>query len=392
MNIFYLEWNSFCNEDMFEILQELGHHVIRIPFEGYGMTEEEVTRLLDAKWKQSSCDLLFSFNYFPNVSKYCVQYGIKYVSWVYDSPHIHVYSYTVLNPCNYIFLFDYAMYEELSSAGIKTVYYMPLAVNDKRLCGLKNTVDKQKQYACDISLVGSLYSEPKHRLYDKFQKIDKFAKGYLDGLIKAQLHVQGYNFLREMLSPEIVTEMQKAYPTNPNADTALSSEGVYADYVLARQVTAIERREILEKLGAQRKWDVRLYTYDESVTIPGVKNQGALDYYDKMPFVFCNSKINLNITLRSIKTGIPLRAFDIMGSGGFLLSNYQQELFEYFEANQDFVHYTDYEDLLDKVDYYLCHEEERKQIAENGFRKVCEQHNMRQRVQDIVAIVAGECE
>ena len=38
--------------------------------------------------------------------------------------------------------------------------------------------------------------------------------------------------------------------------------------------------------------------------------------------MFANSKVNLNITLRNIKTGIPLRALDIMGAGGFLLTNY----------------------------------------------------------------------
>lgn len=388
MNICYLEWNSFCNEDMIDVLQKLGHHVNRIPFEGYKMKDEEIARLLEEKLGQSCCDFLFSFNYFPGVSKYCGSHDIKYVSWVYDNPHIHVYSYTVLNPCNYIFLFDYAMYEELSSAGIQTVYYMPLAVNDMRLAALQNGADMREKYSSDISFVGSLYSEPKHRLYDKFQGISRYARGYLDGLIRAQLHVRGYNFLREMLSADILEEMQKAYPTNPNADTALPPEGVYADYVLARQVTAVERREILELLGQSHPVD--LYTYESGVTIPGVTNKGKLDYYAEMPFVFRNSKINLNITLRSIQTGIPLRAFDIMGSGGFLLSNYQQELFEYFEPDTDFVYYTDYEDLVEKVNYYLLHEDERKQIAESGCRKVRENHNMKARIQNILEIVAGE--
>lgn len=52
---------------------------------------------------------------------------------------------------------------------------------------------------------------------------------------------------------------------------------------------------------------------------------GAVDYYEVMPHVFKQSKINLNITLRSIQSGMPLRAWDIMGAGGFLLSNYQAD-------------------------------------------------------------------
>ncbi len=306
---------------MFVVLQEMGHQVIRIPFEGVNVPERQLKEALESKLKEMGGDILFSFNYFPNASNCCKELGLKYVAWVYDSPHIHAYSYTVLNPCNYIFLFDYAMYEELHSAGITTVYYMPLAINEKRLGSLKNTVEYQKKYTSDISFVGSLYSEKKHRIYDKFQNIGGYARGYLDGLVKAQMHVQGYNFLQELLMPEVVEEMQKAYPTDPNASTVLSPEAIYADYVLARQVTSMERQALLERIGQQ--YSVDLYTHDSDWTRKGVHNKGKVDYYDQMPYVFLNSKINLNITLRSIKTGIPLRAFDIMGSGGFLLTNYQ---------------------------------------------------------------------
>lgn len=58
-------------------------------------------------------------------------------------------------------------------------------------------------------------------------------------------------------------------------------------------------------------------------------NKGPIDYYNEMPYVFNNSRINLNITLRSIKSGIPLRAMDICGAGGFLLSNYQADFYDF---------------------------------------------------------------
>lgn len=386
LNILYLEWNSFCNEDMFEVLRNMGHQVVRIPFQNASVPEAEIKPLLAESMKKAEHSFVFSFNYFPAVSNVCRDLGIKYVSWVYDSPYIHVYSYTVLNECNYIFLFDYAVYEELKNAGIKTVYYLPLAVNEDRLSKLQNQSSLAEKYACDVSFVGSLYQEPKHRLYDKFQTIGDYAKGYLDGIIQAQLKVYGYNFLQDMLTEDIVSEMQKAYPTNPNDTTVLSPEAIYADYVLSRQVTAIERKEVLTLLGASHS--VKLYTYDNTVNIKGVKNCGLLDYYDEMPYAFLNSKINLNITLRSIKTGIPLRAMDIMGCGGFLCTNYQEEMFQYFVPDEDFVYYSDYEDLLAKTDYYLSHEKERKEIAENGQKKVFAEHTLSNRIEQIMKILS----
>ncbi len=388
MKIFYLEWNSFCNEDMFEVLKKQRHSVTKISYTEKKLSKYETIRRLEWGLKQSTCDFVFSFNYFPEVSNACKELNLKYVSWVYDSPHIQVYSYTVLNPCNYIFLFDYAMYEEFRKSGIETVYYLPLAVNEKKLAVMDRENGKLQQYACDISFVGSLYSEKKHRIYDRFQNLHSYAKGYLDGLIQAQKQVYGYNFLQEMLTPDIVEEMEKAYPTDPNATTVLSPEAIYADYVLARQVTVLERQEILQLLG--KRYRVMLYTHDGEVKISGVINRGPIDYYNGMPYVFRSSKINLNITLRSIKSGIPLRALDIMGNGGFLLTNYQEELFEYFEPDKDFVYYTGYEDLCEKADFYLKHDKERREIAASGCARVRSEHTFKQRLEYILDIISEE--
>ena len=65
-----------------------------------------------------------------------------------------------------------------------------------------------------------------------------------------------------------------------------------------------------------------------------------------------------------------MRIFDVLGAGGFLLTNYQEELEDYFEIGKDLVCYSSEEDLLQKTAYYLEHDEERKQIARNGYLKV----------------------
>ena len=257
MKILFLEWNSYGNEDMKAAFAELDHKVTDCPFPGGILTtQSEADQILKEALRKEEYDFVFSFNYIPAVSVCCEEAHMPYVSWVYDSPYIHVYSYTVMNPCNYIFLFDHAVYEELKAGGIPTVYYLPLAVNERRLSSLKETEMARRKYQADISFVGSLYDEPKHRLYDKFQNISPYARGYLDGVIQAQKRVYGYNFLRQFLNADIVSEMQKAYPTDPNAKTVMKPEDIYAEYVLARQVTALERREILSLLG--EKYKVRL--------------------------------------------------------------------------------------------------------------------------------------
>ena len=94
------------------------------------------------------------------------------------------------------------------------------------------------------------------------------------------------------------------------------------------------------------------------------------------------------VSRKSILTGIPLRAFEIMGSGGFLLSNYQREYEEYSCNGVDYVYYMDYEDLMEKVEYYLSHEKERKEIAKNGYENVKANHTYRNRVDAIMKIIS----
>lgn len=62
------------------------------------------------------------------------------------------------------------------------------------------------------------------------------------------------------------------------------------------------------------------------------------------------SKINLNFTIPNIKSGIPLRVWDVLGAGGFLLTNYQAEIPYYFKEGEDLVCFDGIDDLCEKQD------------------------------------------
>ena len=108
-----------------------------------------------------------------------------------------------------------------------------------------------------------------------------------------------------------------------------------------------------------------------------------------MPLVFHYSKINLNITSKSIHDGLPLRIFDVLGCGGFLLTNYQTELAQWFTPGRDLEYYTGEDDLLEKVDYYLTHEEDRVEIAHNGYETVKKYHNYPERLLQMISLAYG---
>ena len=385
MTVLYLEWNSYCNEDMFLTFQKAGISLIKLPFSDNPKNKDYFSESrMNEAIEGSIVDFVFSFNYFPLVSTYCMDRNLKYVAWVYDSPYVNVYSYTLINPCNYVFLFDKSFYLEFKKEGIDTVYYLPMAVNLDRLDGMIPSESAKQILKTDIAFVGSLYTEEKHNLYAKFKNCNPYVKGYLDGLIQAQLKVYGYNFLQEVLPKDIITQMKQVHTLHPNKLGVETDEYIYGDYVLSRQVTAIERREILTMLS--QKFKVMIYTNDADAAIGNAKNMGPVNYYNGMPYVFKTAPINLNITLRSIRSGIPLRAMDIMGCGGFLLTNYQEDFLDFFIPDEDFVYYQDYSDLMDKTEYYLSHSKERKEIAGNAHLKMKE-HTLDKRLAEICRIL-----
>jgi spore maturation protein CgeB len=103
-----------------------------------------------------------------------------------------------------------------------------------------------------------------------------------------------------------------------------------------------------------------------------------------MPQVFRASKINLCPVLKANRSGIPLRALDIMGCGGFLLSSYQSELYEYFLDGQECVMYTSLEDAVAKTEFYLQHDDLRKAIAAAGTARIEEAFRYDDRIEELL--------
>lgn len=387
MNILYLDWPCFGHIDItFTFEHIMGHKVTRFFHKDYqeresdGFVQEFEKVCLDTEF-----DFCFSYNFYPLLAECCHTHNLKYISIVYDSPFVKLYSYTITYPTNYVFLFDYQQYTELKNGGINTVYYTVLPVNSTVIdTMLKKPYDKNRT-TCDVSFVGALYNED-HNLFDRvYQKLDDYCKGYLDAIMEAQLKVSGYNFIEEVLTEHVISQMYQAEPYKPSRDGVETLANIYASYYIDRKLTSIERIRLLTKVAEYHP--LKLFTLDKDALIPGTVNMGITDYYSEMPLVFHDSKINLNITLRSIKSGIPLRCMDIMGAGGFLLTNFQADLLNYFIPDEDFVYYEDENDLIHKIDYYLEHDDKRQQIAANGHRRVLENHSFEKCLTEIFSIV-----
>lgn len=366
-------WGANNEETLKTNLISLGHEILVFSQKCVNYTRDfDLAQKLIMRINENHVDGVISFNYFPIISMVCDVAKIKYYSWVYDCPHFTLYAKTVGLPCNRIGIFDELMVEDLRARGINTVFHLPLAAAyDSFYTAIlknRNTLVPNGEYIYDVSFVGSLYTD-KSDYFDKIypNKVPLSVITYLEKYMGKYANIPAATDIEETDLKEAVDAMEKTGMMLGD-DYVYKPLDIIIPAIFEKKLTIMERDKLIRKIAGDKNINFGLYTNSET----DILNHGTCGYADIMPCIFNASKVNLNITLRSIHSGGPLRVIDIMSSGGFVLSNYQSELSTLFKEDKEIVLYRDLDEAVDKIYYYLEHEEERIEIAEAGNKAVKE--------------------
>ena len=244
MEILFYRYNSICEPDILQVFTNFGItvHTEELEMHNKQASPRECAEKVSGWILNHSLAFVFSVNFFPAVSYTCEKWKVPYVCWSVDSPVPELFSNALKNTYNRIFLFDKAQYNSFSPVNPERIFYLPLATNVKRWekVILDMTKEDYAAYGADVSFVGSLYTEKCK--YDTLT-LSEHTRGFVDGLMEAQLKVFGCNFIPETLTDAVIREISEA-------DAAFyQSEDVYADmtrYLVAHQyigmkLAAVER-------------------------------------------------------------------------------------------------------------------------------------------------------
>lgn len=91
--------------------------------------------------------------------------------------------------------------------------------------------------------------------------------------------------------------------------------------------------------------------------------------------ILMRSKMTLNFSNPEPCCQLKGRVFEATLCGCLLVESENQETCKYLKPMVDYISFKGEKDLVEKVCYYLCHEEEREAIARNGHRKVVFKYN-----------------
>lgn len=320
-------------------------------------------------------DVIWSVNYFKEIAIYAHDFKKLYIAYNCDAYLLSMFDESIFFDTNLIFSFDKTDVEYLKKIGVNNAYYMSLGFDMQMLDVLKSvSVDNQMSgiEKNTISFVGGLYE---HNAYDRVsQKLPEYIRGYLDGIINAQMHVGEGNIIDSMLTTQCCLMLEK-YIDYEKEDTSFAGiKELFATTVLGYKVAQLVRKRNINILSKfifnEKKEKLVNYYGDENAFFPFANIYARVDYRTQMPEIFNKSAININMTIPNIRNGIPQRVWDIAGCGGFILSDYRFAMQEIFEPEKDIVYYEDEEELKEKALYYINHETQRKRIAINASEKV----------------------
>jgi len=444
MNILYFRYNNICEPFIIDAFTTIGINLNFVFMNGKGIDSKTV-ETLSKKIDEFKPSAVFSNNFFPQIAKLCNIYGILYITLVIDSPVIELFHKNIQLDTNRIFIFDKALYTIISKYNTNNIFYIPLASNpeyfqnviksskytsESDISSTKDIINKSydsnlvteaiinKNYDSNlikadtsitfpkgITFVGSLYDK-KDKYNSIVNALTDYERGYIDSLINVQKNLYGISILQDNIPIDIADKILKSndFFSDFIGNDYLYEEDFAKRYIVANEylsfsITHRERIEIMNMLSKTLAGnsDVHLYTYLSGSKSSFYKVNSSplfdkrflnlhsnIDTLTQMPLVFNSSKINLNITLKSIQSGVPQRIFDIAACGGFVMTNYQEDLFDVFAPDKEIVYYENYEDLLDKCIFYLNHDDIRAQIASAGFERVCKEHTWPIRMSQIL--------
>lgn len=347
-------------------------------------SDEQQNLILLNQLEQCQYDCIISYLFIPAISDLCANKKIPYLSWTYDSPLTALFTSSIFHDTNYTFIFDKKQCQRLCEAGALHIFHMPLAVNLDRTSTLIITPEDESLYSHDISFVGGLYEENTYNaIIQQFPEVLQLKmKLYL---LKNMCHWEAPRPWPELPQECIDFLYNVCQISNWNQTVLLNDSTYFGLLFYPRKLAEIERVTVLNTLA--KDFDVHLYTNSPNTYLQNVHVHNGVDYYTDMNKIFYLSKINLNITLSSIESGVPQRVLDIMGCGGFVLTNYQPELEELFEIGKEVEVFRSIDELRDKCAYYLTHEKERLSIAINGYKKVRDTLSYPNQLQKMITIL-----
>lgn len=359
-------------DDLARSLQAEGYRVFTVDFSQ--LSREE----LDWTADHFQPALIATINYPAGLAEFAAHHQIPLISWEIDP----VEDLPRPPECNTenarLFTYRRANVDALRNVGFTHVDYLPIAANPETRHPVDLTNAERIQWGSDVSFVGSSL-EFERRNYEAkyYMQISRsslgsaeWGKDLLDAALGEQQHDWSHYQVPQIfdrLAPTVVPFLRRNLAR-------------YAGEI----ASAERRRQFVKRL---LPYGIKVWGDEGWSDAVGSSYQGAAGHFRELNHIYCGSKINLDVNRLNQNDIVPIRIFDILATGAFVLADYSPALEELFEIGSEIDCYRTPDEMETKVVYYLEHPDHASTIASRGRAAVLARHTVRQRVQHMLAQV-----
>ena len=301
--------------------------------------------------------------------------ALPLASWFVDSPRLILHDFPgQLNPWCALFTWDKDTVAPLADQGFALVKHLPLATDTTLF--RPEAGAPAPSWPAHVSFVGDSMAAPVARLTARLKARPEFVRACLDQarhfaaspLREARAFIVGH------------PELQALWQALPTDQLRLDGEQLLTwqatlEYRLDR-VRALLPFEPL--IAGDPGWKTLLPP-------AGWRSHRPLDYYADLPRFYPASQVNFNATSLQMKGAVNQRVFDAPACGGFVLTDYREQLEELFDLGTEAVCYREPEEIPELVRRYAASPQEREAIIQAARKRILARHDYTHRLKTMLS-------
>jgi spore maturation protein CgeB len=279
---------------------------------------------------------------------------IPYVSWFTDPPHMILYGRD-------LYLSDYvvaatwerAYLPQYQRLGFKHVHFMPHAADPAMFSGAPEIHTERA-----LAFVGTSMIEQTREAFEKHEHLPHVVAAMQQAFDAGRINRHNYNLgLEAMLDPEIIAPLD-------------ASERRNLELLINYEATRRQRLELVQALAPLGV----LVRGDENWRSVYAKVGGPVDFFRDLAGFYRGTAVNVNNTSLQMECAVNQRVFDCPAAGGFLLSDAQPDMEQFFDLGKEAIVYHSLDEAHDLAAWYTDHPEERLAITEAARRRIQAEH------------------
>lgn len=364
MRVLYIEWGYTYDCAIIRAFESVG-----IEIEKLAVLKEELIRSkerIEDVMQNHNADIVFSINFWKNLSEICQQSGTPYCSWVLELPNYDLYREEVHNSCNYIAICDSYLVQKLRVQGVEKVFFLPDAVEKTER---RDNVPVYRE-ACAVDI----YPEQVMQT----EGMSRYSVGYLEACLHAQRVLLGDYILENVLLDRVQREatLVNAIPN----DIMEKNKKIYlADFYLAPTCTALRQSIFFNNFS-----NIMTIYSNGSFADCNCEKYGIPKTKEEKDKIYAEKEFTVVMAPCSLHNGIPRQMLEVVAAGGFPLCAMQKDYSFFFKNHENiacFNNFTEFRDLL--VRYGNSHEE-RERLRLSLFDLITKEHTYENRMNHMI--------